>query len=164
VLAPIAADPNAQPAMRVLAIAGLTENAAPSASGRRRALEALRARHAGTLDDQLRLLLGDLDFRLARAAAADATADRGAGAPPWRGWLDAVAMAAPARRADVRAEALARVARNAESMDDPVVRVARALAAVRGGESRAQGTAALRAALSAAVSRTQTPQRVCVRS
>ena len=147
VLAPIAADPNAQPAMRVLAIAGLTENAAPSASGRRRALEALRARHAGTLDDQLRLLLGDLDFRLARAAAADATADRGAGAPPWRGWLDAVAMAAPARRADVRAEALARVARNAESMDDPVVRVARALAAVRGGESRAQGTAALRAAL-----------------
>jgi hypothetical protein len=32
-------------------------------------------------------------------------------------------------------------------MDDPVVRVARALAAIRGGESRAQGTAALRAAL-----------------
>jgi hypothetical protein len=146
-LAPVAADPRSDAGLRTLAVAGLAEGAAPSAAGRRRALEGLRSRIGPGLDDVARLTLGDLDFRLARAAATDAAGGAGAAAPPWRGWIDAVAAAAPARRAAVRAEALARIARNADGMDDPVARVARALALAATVDSRAPGTAALRAAV-----------------
>ena len=151
VLAPLAANPNAEPVLRLLAIAGLAENAAPNASGRRRALDGLRARYGVSLDDDSRLVLGDLDFRLARASATDATSTALPGAagpaPAWRGWLDAVSATPPARRAAVRAAALARIAQHAGSMDDPVVRVARALAAIGSSEGRAPGTALLRGAL-----------------
>jgi hypothetical protein len=146
VLAPIANDARAAQGLRLLAVAGLAEAAAPSAPGRRRALDAMRARLAPTLDDAGRLALGDLDFRLARVAASDATA-ASAQAPAWRGWLDAIAAAPPASRGAVRAEALARIARNAEGMDDPVTRVARALAQAALPEARAQGIGALRAAI-----------------
>lgn len=151
VLAPLAANQAAEPVFRILAITALAENAAANASGRRRALDALRARYSASLDDDSRLLLGDLDFRLARAAAADATSTATPGAPgpvpAWRGWLDAVATTPPARRTAVRAAALARIAQHAGSMDDPVVRVARALAASSSSEGRAAGTALLRGAL-----------------
>jgi len=151
VLGPLAANPAAEPALRLLAIAALSENAAPNASSRRRALDSLRARYGASLDDDSRLLLGDLDFRLARGAAADATSTVTPGtsgpAPAWRGWLDAVAATPPTRRAAVRAAALARIAQHAGSMDDPVVRVARALAASGSSEGRSAGTALLRGAL-----------------
>lgn len=146
-LAPVANDPGAEAGLRTLAVAGLAECAAPSASGRRRALDGLRSRIGPALDDPSRLTLGDLDFRLARAAANDAAGGAVGAAPPWRGWIDAVAAAAPARRGAVRTEALARIARNADGMDDPVARVARALSQASAPESRSAGTAALRAAV-----------------
>ena len=146
-LTPIASDPKAEVGLRVLAIAGLAESAAPSAAGRRRALDGLRSRLGPGLDDEARLTLGDLDCRLARAAAADATSAGVTMAPAWRGWVDAVAAASPARRCVVRTEALARIARNADGADDPVTRVARALAQAAQPSTRAAGTAALRAAI-----------------
>jgi hypothetical protein len=146
-LAPVAADPKADAGLRTLAIAGLAECAAPSAAGRRRALDGLRSRLGPGLDDAARLTLGDLDFRLARAAANDAAGAAPGAAPPWRGWIDAVSASAPARRGAVRAEALARIARNSDGMDDPVARVARALAQSAAADSRAAGTSALRAAV-----------------
>lgn len=146
-LAALAADAAAPAGLRVLAIAGLAEAAAPSAAGRRRALEGLRARLASGLDDSARLALGDLDFRLAQAAAGDASGDGARVAPAWEGWIDAVRRAAPANRASVRAEALARIARHAASQDDPVSRLARALTAAQAPDLRAAGTASLRAAV-----------------
>jgi hypothetical protein len=146
VLAPVAGDRNATPTLRALAMAGLAECATTSPAGRRRALDTLRTRHAGTLDDATRLLLGDLDFRLARAAAQDATGAERAADAPWRAWLDAAAAAGPATRDAVRAEALARLARAADAPDDAVTRAARALAKVRDPATRADGAAALRAA------------------
>jgi len=146
-LMPLASDPKAETGLRVLAIAGLAESATPSAAGRRRALDGLRSRLGPALDDDARLTLGDLDCRLARSAATDATSAGAAMAPAWRGWIDAVTAATPARRGAVRAEALARIARNADGADDPVTRVARALADAAAPSTRASGTAALRSAI-----------------
>ncbi len=146
VLAPIAGDRGASPTLRALAIAGLAERATTSPAGRRRALDTLRTRHAESLDDATRLLLGDLDFRLARAAALDATGAERASASPWRGWLDAAAAAGPATRDAMRAEALARLARAPDAPDDAVTRAARALAKVRDPQTRDEGAAALRQA------------------
>ena len=146
VLAPIAGDRAATPSLRALAIAGLAERATTSPAGRRRALDTLRTRHAETLDDATRLLLGDLDFRLARAAALDATGAERAADAPWRGWLDAAAAAGPATRDAVRAEALARLARAGDAPDDAVTRAARALAKVRDPSTRDEGAASLRQA------------------
>jgi hypothetical protein len=146
-LAPLAADAGAASGLRVLAIAGLAEAAAPSAEGRRRALDGLRSRFSAGLDDAGRLVLGDLDFRLAQAAAGDASGDAARQAPAWAGWIDAVRRAPPASRGSVRAEALARIARNAGGTDDPVTRTARALAQARTPDARASGTAALRTAV-----------------
>ena len=146
VLSPLASDRTAPAVIRALAIAGLAESASTSPAGRRRALDTLRTRHAGALDDQTRLLLGDLDFRLARAASLDATGAGQAAAAPWRAWLDAVAAAPPATRDAVRAEAIARIARAGDGVDDAVVRAARALARVREPATREDGAVALRAA------------------
>jgi hypothetical protein len=146
VLAPLAADRRAAPTIRALAIAGLAESASTSPAGRRRSLDMLRTRHAEALDDATRLLLGDLDFRLARAAALDATGAEQAAAAPWRAWLDAVAAAPPATRDAVRAEAIVRIARAGDGLDDAVVRAARALARVREPATREDGAAALRTA------------------
>jgi hypothetical protein len=147
VLQPIVADARTAQGLRLLAIAGLAEALAPDAAGRRRALAPMRTRAAPSLDDPGRLLLGDLDFRLARAASLDATADARAAAPAWSGWLDAVSAASPAARETVRAAALARIARNADGLDDAVARAARALARSRDPATRADGVEALRAAI-----------------
>jgi len=147
VLQPILTDARATQGLRLLAIAGAVEASAPDAAGRRRTLDSMRGRAATGLDDQGRLLLGDLDFRLARAASLDATAGARPSPAPWAGWLDAVSAASPATRESVRMAALARIARHAEGLDDPVSRAARALAQARDPATRAAGTDALREAI-----------------
>lgn len=144
-LAPVAARGDVPAPMRALAVAGLAEAASGGALGRRRALETLRARHAAALDDASRLALGDLDCRLAAAAASDATTPTSAVSPPWQGWLDAVAAAAPALRPAVRSEAFARIARHCTDQDAAVPRLARALAAAGGGDARIDAAAEVRA-------------------
>lgn len=139
VLAPLAARPGVAPGIRLLAIAGLVERAAPSAAGRRRALALLRERLGDSLDDASRMTLGDLDFRLAMEASRDATDPGARTAPAWSGWLDAVERTAPSRREAARAEAMARIARHAAGLDDPVSRTARALATVHDPSRRATG-------------------------
>lgn len=147
VLQPILTDARATQGLRLLAIAGAVEASAPDAAGRRRTLDSMRGRAATGLDDQGRLLLGDLDFRLSRAASLDATAGARPSPAPWAGWLDAVSAASPATRESVRMAALARIARHAEGLDDPVSRAARALAQARDPATRAAGTDALREAI-----------------
>lgn len=139
VLAPLAARPGVAPGIRLLAIAGLVERAAPSAAGRRRALALLRERLGDSLDDASRMTLGDLDFRLAMEASRDATDPGARTAPAWSGWLDAVERTAPSRREAARAEAMARIARHAAGLDDPVSRTARALDTVHDPSRRATG-------------------------
>ncbi len=147
ILQPIFADARVAQGLRLLAIAGSVDASAPDAAGRRRTLDALRGRAAPGLDDQGRLLLGDLDYRLARAAALDATAGARPMPAPWTGWLDAVTAASPATRESVRMAALGRIARHAEGLDDAVARAARALAQSREPATRAAGVDALRAAV-----------------
>ena len=147
ILQPVLADARAAQGLRLLAIAGAVEASAPDAAGRRRTLDSMRGRAAPGLDDQGRLLLGDLDFRLARAAALDATAGARPTSAPWTGWLDAVTAASPATRESVRMAALARIARHAEGLDDAVARAARALAQARDPATRAAGADALRGAI-----------------
>ncbi|MFM1935880.1 MAG: hypothetical protein RI990_839 [Planctomycetota bacterium] len=139
VLAPLAARSEVAPGIRLLAIAGLIERAAPSAAGRRRALALLRDRLGDSLDDASRVTLGDLDFRLAMDASRDATDTGARAAPAWNGWIEAVERTPPSRREAARAEAMARIARHAAGLDDPVSRTARALAAVRDPARRAGG-------------------------
>ena len=148
-LAPMAARPDLAAPMRTLAIAGLAECASTGALGRRRALDTLRTRHAGGLDDASRLALGDLDFTLAAAAASDATTPQSAVPPPWDGWLDAVSAASPATRPAVRAEAFARIARHCGESGAAVARLARALAPAGGPGAERPAAAEIRACLEA---------------
>jgi hypothetical protein len=144
-LAPIAADARADRGTRLVAIALLAETASDAASERRRALALLCRRYAAELDDRSRLLLGDTDFRFAREGDVQGAAS----APPWQGWMDALAATPAARQAALRSLVLDRIAANVPDEAGAVPAVARALRAVRAAETRGAAAAALAQALAA---------------